>query len=283
MSSTRVWFITGASTGFGRLMTELVLEKGDTVVATLRKPEVLGELSAKYDSTRLLVLELDVKVPEQIATAFAKAQETFGRIDVVFNNAAYVVISEVESAHGHDDLVRDMFETNFWGALHVSQAAIKCFRDVNRPAGGRLLQLSSMLGIEGMPAVAFYVAAKHALEGLSESLARELDPAWNIKVGDTYRARTLPNIRARDITALPGYTTTEAADGRAWMDKIGGTSVDDPRKAVIRFYELASLPEPPLRCAIGKPAIESMNKKAQSLLADAGAYASWSEGLEITE
>lgn len=142
-------------------MTELALEKGDFVVATLRKPEVLAELTAKYDSTRLLVIKLDVKDPDQITTAFEKAQETFGRIDVVFNNAAYATVSEVESAHGHDDLVRDMFEVNFWGALHVTQAAIKCFRDVNRPAGGRLLQVSSMAGIEGIPAVAFYVATKH--------------------------------------------------------------------------------------------------------------------------
>ena len=154
--------VTGASTGFGRILTELVLERGDKAIATLRRPEVLSDLTAKYPSDRLLTVKLDVTKPQEIIDAFAAAKAKFGRIDVVANNAGYGTLGEAEGAE--DDVVRAMFETNFWGAANVSREAVRFFREVN-PAGvgGRLLQFSSTAGILGMPAASYYSASKFGM------------------------------------------------------------------------------------------------------------------------
>ena len=184
-----------------------MLENGGIAIATSRRPESFADLKAKYPADRLLALRLDITKPQDIVNAFAAAKEKFGRIDVVVNNAGSGVIAEVEAAVDKD--VRAMFETNFWGMANVSREAVKFFREVN-PAGvgGRLLQMSGRGGLNGAAATAYYSASKFgmsgachwmhayplcrklilgcstsiALEGFSESLADEIDPAWNIKV-----------------------------------------------------------------------------------------------------
>ncbi|EMD35189.1 hypothetical protein CERSUDRAFT_116657 [Gelatoporia subvermispora B] len=286
MPAPKVWFITGASTGLGRAMTELVLKNGDIAVATLRKPEALAGLSAQYASDRLLVLKLDVTSRDEIAAAFARTKETFGRADIVFNNAGYGVATEVEYAYEHDQLVRDVFEVNFWGAAHMTQAAIKFFREVNGPSiGGHLLQNSSMFAIESMPCVGYYCSTKFALEGLSEALSKELDPSWNIKVTIIKAGFLATDIHARAdfIDALPAYAQSPAASARENLysyakNPIGG----DPEKAVEAFYRLTRLPDPPLHFILGKDAIELIKRKIATLTLAMDSYASWSEGLERT-
>ncbi|EMD37827.1 hypothetical protein CERSUDRAFT_83583 [Gelatoporia subvermispora B] len=286
MSRPRVWLITGASTGFGRAMTELILKNGDIAVATLRRPEMLSELSAQYSVDRLLVQKLDVTNAAEVDAAFARTKEQYGRLDVVFNNAAYGVVSEVEAAYGHEKPVRDMFDTNFWGATRVTQAAVKFFREVNEPGmGGRLLQVSSMSGVEGTPAIGLYVASKFALEGLSEALAKELDPSWNIKVTiiepGIFITEGQSNMTV--IEPLPVYSSSPASIVRQMLvDLQTKPAGSDPRKAVEAFYRLTSLPDPPLHFPIGKDAIEGIRRKAEGLIRDTNTYASWSEELEVT-
>ncbi|KIJ30058.1 hypothetical protein M422DRAFT_186934, partial [Sphaerobolus stellatus SS14] len=185
------FIVTGTSSGFGRAVTEHVLANGGIVVATLRKPEAIADLAAKYDSSRLLVLKLDVKNPEEIKSVFAKVKETYGRLDVVYNNAGYALLVEAESTP--DDMARDMFEVNFWGVVNVTREALRFFREVNKPGvGGWLLQASSMVGIAAVPAMSFYSATELilmiilAVEGFSESISKELKPEWNIKVYNTF-------------------------------------------------------------------------------------------------
>jgi len=125
-------------------------------VATLRKPSALSDLSAKYPASQLLVVKLDVTSPADIKAAFAKAIETFGRVDVVYNNAGYGSVGEIEGTP--DDVARGVFEVNFWGSANVARETIRVFRDVNKPAGGRLLQASSMAGVSGMPGIGYYSA-----------------------------------------------------------------------------------------------------------------------------
>ncbi|KAH0826409.1 hypothetical protein J3R83DRAFT_5382, partial [Lanmaoa asiatica] len=149
--------VTGASSGFGRILTEYLLKQGDRVVATLRKPDVLSDLVSRYPSTRLVVVKLDVTQHAEISVAFAKAQEAFGRVDVVFNNAGKMINGELESVN--DEHAREIFEINFWGAAQVSREAVRFFRDVNQPRGGRLLQVSSGLGIVGRAMFGHYCAS----------------------------------------------------------------------------------------------------------------------------
>ena len=171
--TTKVWFgeshksrdnsvsqrsvsVTGASAGFGRTVTEHALQQGDKVVATLRKPEALSSLLSKYPS-RLLVLPLDVRDPEQIRAAFENALERFGHVDIVFNNAGICIISEAEGmSDGHG---RELFEVLFWGAANVTKEAVKVFRERNNPPGGRLLQISSRTTLKVVAGVAHYAAA----------------------------------------------------------------------------------------------------------------------------
>jgi len=152
----RVWFITGSSSGFGRAVTEHVLKSGDIAVATLRSPSALSDLSATYPASKLLVVQLDVSDASAIVKAFAKAAEAFGRVDVVFNNAGYGLNSVGEGAP--EEAVRKQFEVNFWGAVNVTKEAVRVFREINSPPGGRLIQNSSMTVFYGIPALSYYAA-----------------------------------------------------------------------------------------------------------------------------
>lgn len=148
--------VTGTSTGFGRSLTAYLLKQGHKVVATLRKPEALDDLATQYPLTQLLVVKLDVTQHSEIPVAFAKAKEAFGRVDVVFNNAGKMINGEVEAVD--DDDARAMFEINFWGAEKVTREAVRFFREENQPQGGRLLQVSSGLGITGRACYGHYSA-----------------------------------------------------------------------------------------------------------------------------
>ena len=148
-------------------MAELALSKGEIVVATARRPERLQDLGTKYDATKLVILSLDVSKKDEIVAAFSKTNATFGRVDVVFNNAGWVPVGETE-AHPEED-ARKLFDTNFWGCANVSREAVRFFRDENKPSGGVLLVNSSMSGLRSVPVMAYYSASKHGMFTISLS------------------------------------------------------------------------------------------------------------------
>ncbi|KAF8996904.1 hypothetical protein BDQ17DRAFT_1284212 [Cyathus striatus] len=264
----QVWFVTGSSSGFGLSVVKYVLSKGDKVVATLRKPESLSELASKYGPSQLLLLKLDVSKPDEIFTAFSAAQEKFGRIDVVYNNAGYAILSEVESAP--EKVARDMFEVNFWGAANVSKEAIRFFRDVNKPSGGRLIQASSVAGLEGLQVGGHYCATKFALIGLSEAIAKEVDPSWNIKI--TILDIGVFNTRARDTGSLtvvpphPAYVNTTGAI-RSYIAN-SQDSGGDSDKAAREMYRIAHDDDAPLHIAFGLDAVDVMKGKVEQMKND---------------
>ncbi|KAG1781249.1 NAD(P)-binding protein [Suillus placidus] len=280
MADTRVWFITGASSGFGRSMTELLLNKGNKVIATLRQPDALSDLSAQFPSSQLLVIPLDVTNSAGVSAAFAKAKEAFGRIDVVFNNAGQCVLGEVESVGEEES--RQMFEVNFWGAMYVSKEAVKFFREVNKPIGGRLLQVSSRLGLVGEPVTAFYSASKFALEGLSESLAKELDPAWNIKVTiiepGPFRTKIFKE-NQRLTSQHPAYASPGLPSSKFRQFITSGNIDGDADKAVVAIEKLTHLDDVPMRLPLHRKVIVSTRDKIKILTKDADNFESWSEDL----
>ncbi|KAI0820888.1 NAD-P-binding protein [Trametes gibbosa] len=292
MSTSRVWLITGSSTGFGRETVTQALEAGDKVVATLRKPAALDDLAAKYPTSRLRVVQLDVTQPAQINSAFEQAKAAFGRVDIVFNNAGYVAVGESEAMP--DDVARPLLEVNFWGAVHVSQRAVRFFREENTPQGGLLLQNSSMFGLGGAPAIAFYNAAKHALEGFSDSLAQELDPAWNIKVAmiEPGAFKTAVMNLGTNMVLVPQHPAyaDPALPVRLMRDaflKAGGVDVDSPAElaladtvpAVAKIIALSRLANPPMHLPLGKDAVGFVREKIRTLSAEVEEYASWSDDL----
>ncbi|KZT67195.1 NAD(P)-binding protein [Daedalea quercina L-15889] len=271
----KIWLVTGSSSGFGRLMTETALKHGDKVVATLRKPEALSELSSEYPSSQLLVLKLDVTKRDEVKKAFSAAHAHFGRIDVVFNNAGNIVFGPIEGTPDH--LSRELFELNLWGAVNVSSTAVEGFREYNKPAGGHLIQMSSHAGITGFPRVGFYSGTKFALEGVTEALAAELDPTWNIKVtllepGSFY---TGGHGRGDFAPPHPAYKQPDVSK------MLNGEGMSDPVKGVEAVYRMASLHNPPLHFPLGKDALATISAKAKKLLAATEEYAGWSEGLEL--
>jgi len=170
MQQQRVWLITGCSTGFGRALTEGLLERGEVVVATARQPKQLEELVQQY-SGRILTLRLDVTQPAEIEAAVNQAMTKFERIDVLVNNAGYGVFGAVEEVS--DLEVRRQFETNMYGALNVTRVVLPHLR---HQRSGHILNISSSGGFVGFPGAGIYCASKFALEGWSEALAKEVSP-----------------------------------------------------------------------------------------------------------
>src|SRR6476659_4319028 len=165
---TKTWFITGTSRGFGREWAIAALERGDNVAATARDTSTLDDLVQTYGE-RLLPIALDVTDRDADFAAVQQAHDRFGRLDVVINNAGYGHFGFVEELSEKD--VRDQLETNFFGALWVTQAALPFLRE---QGSGHIVQVSSIGGISAFPLVGAYHASKWALEGLSQSLAQEV-------------------------------------------------------------------------------------------------------------
>lgn len=166
----KVWFITGTSRGFGREWTEAALKRGDLVAATARDPDSLATLVKTYGDA-VLPLQLDVTDRAADFAAIKYAHERFGRLDVVVNNAGYGLFGTVENLS--EEQARAQMETNFFGALWVTQAALPYLREQK---SGHILQISSIGGIVAFPLLGLYHASKWALEGMSEALAQEVAP-----------------------------------------------------------------------------------------------------------
>ncbi|KAF9648942.1 NAD(P)-binding protein [Thelephora ganbajun] len=281
MNSRRVWFITGASSGIGLSMTKTVLDNGGIAIATLRKPSALDALKAKYPSNRLHILKLDVVNRDDIITAFKYAERELGRIDIVFNNAGHGIIAEIEGTP--DDVAKKMFDVNFWGAMNVSKEAVRFFREVNKPQGGRLWNISSTAGIFPFASFGYYSASKHALEGATEAFAAELDPKWNIKVTllefGSFKTRIMQPESSPEFPVHPAYTDPTLMGNIVRGLKNNGTYGEADKATSMLFHRLANEPGPPLRIAVGLDANNSIKQKLKKVEADITKYESWSDDL----
>lgn len=172
---SKVWFITGASRGFGRIWAEAALKRGDKVAATARKLSSIALLKEKY-GTNVLTLQVDVTNAEQVKTAVAQAHAHFGRLDIVLNNAGYSLVGTIEEASTKD--IKAMYDTNIFGAVAVIQAVLPLLR---QQGYGHIIGISSNLGHVTMPVIGYYCSSKWAFEAIHESLAIEVKP-FGIKV-----------------------------------------------------------------------------------------------------
>ncbi|MGH6963741.1 MAG: SDR family NAD(P)-dependent oxidoreductase, partial [Phenylobacterium sp.] len=173
--TSKVWFITGVSKGFGRIWAEAALARGDRVVATARDATTLQPLVARYGDN-VLPLALNVDSKTAVDAAVAEAIARFGRIDVAVNNAGYGQFGTIEEVSEAE--ARDQMETNFFGALWVTQAVLPQMRS---QGSGHIIQVSSIGGVNAFPAIGLYHASKWALEGFSQALAQEV-AGFGIKV-----------------------------------------------------------------------------------------------------
>lgn len=241
----KVIFITGASRGFGKLWAEAFLDRGDKVVATARNLDTLTPLVEKYGD-RILPVQLDVRDRAASLAAIHAAKERFGRIDVLINNAGYGLVGAIQEISETE--ARDQMETNFFGLLWITQAVIPVMREQGH---GHIIQLSSILGLVGVPVLGLYNASKFAVEGMTESLAQEL------KYFGIHVSLLEPNAFSTDFngtsavhsSADPAYDgVKDAVRANFTMEEFVGYP-DATAKAVI---ELVDSENPPLRLFLGK-------------------------------
>ncbi|KAH9946650.1 NAD(P)-binding protein [Amylocystis lapponica] len=276
VSDSKVWFVTGCSSGLGRGLVEELLASGERVVATLRRPELLAQLSDKYPSSQLLVLRLDVTNEAQITEAFQATQDHFGRLDVVVNNAAHGLHGEIEATS--DEEARKEMEVLFWGPVSISKKAVKFMRDIN-PAGqgGRIINVSSIGGYSSNPTFAFYSSGKFALEGFTEALTKEMLPAWNIKAIIIEPGIFLTSIynQLTEFPIPPAYNHPDSPTlaFRKLLKDASGVAIGDVRKAAQAFMKVAALPNPPLRIQLGTDSLMLIRAKAEETIKDGEEYA----------
>jgi NAD(P)-dependent dehydrogenase (short-subunit alcohol dehydrogenase family) len=274
-----VWLITGCSTGFGRELARLVLERGWRAVVTARDPSRLADL-AEGHGDRALVLQLDVTDRKQIADVVAKSQKHFGRIDALVNNAGYGYLAAIEE--GEDDAVRAMFETNVFGLVDMTKAVLPIMR---AQKSGLVVNISSIGGITSFAATGYYHGTKYAVEGISESLAIEVKPLGiDVLVVEPGPFRTNwagPSIK-QSATRIDDYAAT-AGERRKQTEARSGNQAGDPVRAAQAIIDAALSDTPPLRLLLGKAALELARKKVTSLTHDFDAWEKTTIGADFPE
>jgi NAD(P)-dependent dehydrogenase (short-subunit alcohol dehydrogenase family) len=255
----KVWFITGTSSGFGRALAEEILAKGDRVVATARKPEVLQDLIEKYPDTARAV-RLDVTNPEDAKSAIREAVEQFGRIDVLVNNAGYALVGAIEETS--DEQIRQQFDTNVFGVLNVTREALPVLR---RQKSGHIVNIGSVVGISAWASLGIYSATKFALEGVSEALAVEVAPlgikTTIVEPGPFNTGGVERAVFADNLLPQAYSSTTQLPEVFREFSSTAG----DPVKAVRIIIEAVESENPPFHLPLGLPAFEAIEAKLEGV------------------
>lgn len=263
-SEPRTWLITGCSTGFGRALAVAVLEHGDRLIATARKPEQLQDLVDRYPSL-VRTFALDVTDKDSIRSAVSQAKEAFGRIDVLVNNAGYGTIGAIEEVS--DEAIQRQYDTNVFGTLNMIRAVLPIMRQQH---SGNILNLSSVGGMVSFAATGIYCSTKFAVEGLSEALAKEVAPLGiKVTIVEPGAFRTDFSGRSLDIPEqqIDDYAET-TGKFLEWMKQIDGNQPGDPEKAARAMIQAVESDEPPLRLALGEDAVGAIEQKLESVKAE---------------
>lgn len=252
---SQVWLITGSSRGIGRALAEAVLAAGHKLVATARDLPQLEDLKKRY-AENVLTIFLDVTDEQSAASAVKAAVETFGRLDVLVNNAGYGDVGSIEDTSLAD--FRAQIETNLFGTIIVTKAALPLMRE---QGFGHIIQFSSVGGRIGPAGRGPYAAAKWGVEGFSEVLAREVGPL-GIKVTIIEPGGFRTDFAGASTTLREGRPEYEDTVGKMarYQRDYNGKQPGDPAKAAAAVVYVASLAEPPLRLPLGSDAIRGLEQ-----------------------
>lgn len=260
-NTDKVWLITGCSTGLGRALAQQTLARGYRVVATSRNAETLADLASEHPD-RCLALQLDVTDPANVESAIHHAARSFGRIDVVVNNAGYGLVGAFEEL-SEEQIARN-FAVNFFGALSVTRAILPILREQK---SGHIVNISAAAAIANYAGFSIYGASKWALEGVSESLAIELKPL-GIKVTivqpGPFKTDFISRSLERGEKRIADYDRSSGKFLR-FLESIDGKQPGDPAKAADAIIAAVESPAPPSRLVLGKYANDKLRRK----LADA--------------
>lgn len=257
--ANKVWFITGSSKGFGRVWAEAALARGDSVAATARDPGTLADLVEKHGE-RIAALQLDVTDRTQVEAAVAEANERFGTLDVVINNAGYGLFGAIEEVSEQE--ARAQIETNVFGALWVTQAALPIMRERK---SGHIIQISSIGGVNAFPNIGLYHASKWALEGFSQALSLEVaDLGIHVTIVEPAGFATdWSGPSAKRATPISAYDGARAKTAQRRADVKAG----DPEATGPAMLALVDAAEPPLRVFFGDVGLPMIRHEYEQRLA----------------
>jgi NAD(P)-dependent dehydrogenase (short-subunit alcohol dehydrogenase family) len=266
---TRTWFITGTSRGFGREWAIAALERGDRVAATARDASSLDDLVDKYGDA-VLAMELDVTDRDAVFETVRRAHEQFGSLDVVVNNAGYGQFGMVEELSERE--ARDQIETNLFGALWVTQAALPFMRE---QGSGHFLQVSSIGGISAFPGIGMYHASKWGLEGISQALAQEVKEfGINVTLIEPGGFSTdWGGSSARHSDPLDAYKPMHDAA----QQRRAGNTPGDPNASAEAVMRIVDAENPPLRVFFGTAPLSIAERDYE------GRLSTWREWQPVAE
>ena len=261
INENSVWLITGCSTGLGQALAEQVLKQGYRAVVTARKTDTVQELVDRYPD-KAIAVSLDITRAEDIAAAVKTSNDAFGQIDVLVNNAGYGYIGAIEE--GEDAQIRAQFDTNVHGPIAMMQAVLPGMRE---RSFGRVVNISSIGGLTTFPNVGFYHATKYAIEGLSETLAKEESP-FGIAVTVVEPGAFRTNFRGRSMRQskirLPAFADTLGKQRDALIAS-DGKQQNDPVKGADAIIKAVNAAHPPMHLLLGADALEQARKQLSAL------------------
>ncbi|WP_218921200.1 oxidoreductase [Burkholderia sp. ABCPW 11] len=274
-----VWFITGCSRGLGRALAVQALRSGYRVVATARRKDDLADLADGQG--KLLAVELDVTKPDEIAAAIAAAEERFGSVDVLVNNAGYGYFASIEE--GVDAEVRDLMETDVFGPLNLVKAVLPGMRERGH---GYVINISSIGGFVTFPSVGYYHMAKFALEGMTETLAKEVRPfgiGVTIVAPGAFRTdfRRLESAKQSSVR-IPAYAET-AGKARDGIFAAHGQQRGDPMRGARAIIAAVEAEDPPTRFIIGGDALDQAREKIAQLQREFDAWEALSRDTDFQD
>lgn len=262
--ASQVWLITGCSSGFGREFAHAALRHGYRVVATARDTHTLSDLLVEYGEC-VRALELDVTKADRIRDVIAEAEHAFGHIDVLVNNAGYGYLAAVEE--GEETAIRALFDTNFFGLAAIIRAVLPGMRARRT---GTIVNIASVGGIVGFPGSGYYAATKFAVEGLSESLAREVEPlgihVLLVEPGP-FRTDWAGRSLKQSSHFISDYEPTSGLRRRE-IAGYSGTQPGDPARAAEAVIKALQSPRPPSHLVLGREGLENVERQLRSMLAD---------------
>ncbi|QJD98282.1 SDR family NAD(P)-dependent oxidoreductase [Mucilaginibacter robiniae] len=256
----KVWFITGASRGFGRIWTEAALKRGDKVAATARKLSSLADLKEQYGEN-VLTLALDVTKPDQVKTAVEQAYHHFGKLNIVMNNAGYSLVGTIEEASVED--VRALYETNVFGAVAVIQAVLPILR---KQGYGHILGTSSTLGHVALPVIGYYCSSKWAFEAIFESLAAEIKQ-FGIKVTIVEPGAYATEFGSPESLWFAAGMDVYADFKLQFVEGLKTSKRGDPNATPEALFKIVDAENPPLRFFLGNQNLPAVRKTYADRLA----------------
>lgn len=258
--ASKVWFITGSSKGFGKIWAEAALARGDKVAATARDATTLDDLVARYGDA-VAAIALDVNDKQAVDAVIADAHERFGRLDVVVNNAGYGHFGAIEEIS--EEEARAQIETNVFGALWVTQAALPIMR---AQGSGHIIQISSIGGVNAFPGLGLYHASKWALEGFSQSLA------WEVRDFGIHVTLVEPSGFSTDWSGpsakISGPIEVYDPIREKMRARRAGSMPGDPEATGAAMLAIVDAPEPPLRVFFGDVGLPMIRKEYANRLAE---------------